>query len=147
MEVPNKIVSGIFSLSMSGGVKDEAAQKRSNLISILADRLAHGTFGGFQGLLERFNNNGMQNQLASWISTRPNEAVSLVQIEQILDSQDINEIAKQAGFDRTETSQELAQLIPQFVDKLTPTGVMPEQDVIEEVLTKIMKFEANTDLL
>ena len=110
---------------------------QGKLITVLLSMLASGKFGGFEGFLKQFNNNGMQNQLASWISTRPNETISSTQVEQALGPDGVQEIAEKAGVDQTQAAQGLADIIPQLVDKMTPTGTMPQQDVISGVLGKM----------
>ena len=107
------------------------------ILPVLLSMLASGKFGGLEGLLKQFNNNGMQNQLTSWVSTRPNETISSTQVEQALGQDTVAEIAQKAGVDQTEAAQGLADVIPQLVDKMTPTGTMPQQDVISDVLGKL----------
>lgn len=110
---------------------------KGQLLKVLLSMLASGKFGGLDGLLNKFNNNGMQNQLASWVSTRPNEPVSAAQVQQALGADTLNEIAQQAGMDQTEAVQGLAEILPQFIDKVTPTGVMPQQDVVSDAIGKL----------
>jgi uncharacterized protein YidB (DUF937 family) len=127
---------GLGGLGQLGGALFGGGGK-GQLLKILLGMLASGKFGGLDGLLNKFNNNGMQNQLASWVSTRPNEPVSPTQVEQALGADTVEEIAQQAGMDRTEAAQGLAEVIPQLVDKSTPTGVMPQPDVLSEAYGKL----------
>lgn len=135
-ENSNSGLGGLGGLGQIGGAILGGGGK-GQLLRILLSMLASGKLGGLDGLLNKFNNNGMQNQLASWVSTQPNEAVSPAQVEQALGSDTVNEIAQQAGMDRTEAAQGLAEVIPQLVDKVTPTGVMPQQDVLSEAMSRL----------
>lgn len=110
---------------------------KGQILKVLLGMLASGKFGGLDGLLNKFNNNGMQNQLASWVSTRPNETVSPAQVEHALGADTVKEIAQQAGIDHTQAAQGLAEVIPQLVDKVTPTGVMPQQDIVSDAIGKL----------
>ena len=110
---------------------------KAQLLKVVLGMLASGKLGGLDGLLNKFNNNGMQNQLASWVSTRPNEPVSPTQVEQALGTDTVNEIAQEAGMDQTQAAQGLAEIIPQLVDKVTPTGVMPQQDIVSDAISKL----------
>jgi len=137
----DQILNSVSSLGLGnqlGGMLGGNARGGSGaILSILMRMLASGKLGGFSGMLDKFNNNGMQNQLASWVSTRPNEPVSATQVEQALGPDTVDEIAREAGVDRTQASQELTQVLPQLIDKMTPTGVMPQQDVISSVFSKL----------
>jgi uncharacterized protein YidB (DUF937 family) len=110
---------------------------KAQLLKVVLGMLASGKLGGLEGMLSKFNNNGMQNQLASWVSTRPNEPVSPTQVEQALGTDTVNEIAQQAGMDQTQAAQGLAEIIPELVDKVTPTGVMPQQDIVADAMSKL----------
>lgn len=129
-------MGGLGGLGQIGGALFGGGGK-AQLMKVLLGMLASGKLGGLDGLLNKFNNNGMQNQLASWVSTQPNEPVSPAQVEQALGTDTVNEIAQQAGMDQTEAAQGLAEIIPQFVDKVTPTGVMPQQDIVSQAIGKL----------
>jgi uncharacterized protein YidB (DUF937 family) len=129
-------LGGLGGLGQIGGALLGGGGK-GQLMQILLSMLASGKLGGLDGLLNKFNNNGMQNQLASWVGTQPNEPVSAAQVEQALGTDTVNEIAQQAGMDQSEAAHGLAEIIPQFVDKVTPTGEMPDQNVISEALSKL----------
>ncbi len=91
--------------------------------------------GGLEGLLERFQANGLADQVASWVGTGHNLPVSAADIQRVLGSEKIGELARRAGVDPNVASQELAQILPQIVDKLTPSGQMPQSDVLNQALS------------
>jgi uncharacterized protein YidB (DUF937 family) len=90
--------------------------------------------GGLAGLLERFKANGLADQVASWVGTGHNLPISAADIQRVLGSEKVAELARSAGVDPHVASQELAQILPQIVDKLTPTGEMPHSDVLGQAL-------------
>jgi uncharacterized protein YidB (DUF937 family) len=133
----NAGMGGLGGLGDVAGAMLGGSGGKGQLLRVLLGMLASGKFGGLDGLLNKFNNNGMQNQLASWVSTRENEPVSPVQVEQALGADTVKEIAQQAGMDQTEAAQGLSEIIPQLVDKVTPTGVMPQQDIVSDAISKL----------
>jgi uncharacterized protein YidB (DUF937 family) len=86
-------------------------------------------FGGLPALLQRLNDSGLNDQLASWIGTGENQPVSGDQIKDALGEDQVQQIAQQAGMDAGHASTGLAQLLPQIIDKLTPDGNVPRDDI------------------
>ncbi|WP_076592554.1 YidB family protein [Herminiimonas arsenitoxidans] len=82
--------------------------------------------GGVQGLLEKLQNGGLGDQVASWIGTGENQPVSADQIKNALGEDNVQQIAQQAGIEPERASAGLAELLPQIIDKLTPNGQVPE---------------------
>lgn len=82
--------------------------------------------GGLQGLLQKFQQGGLGEAAASWISTGQNLPVSADQIKQVLGSGQLNELAGKLGLDPQQLSGQLAQHLPGLVDKLTPNGQLPQ---------------------
>ena len=52
----------------------------------------------------------------------------------------IQEIAQSLGIDASKVSAGLSQILPQVIDKLTPEGNVPGQDVLGEGLASIKKL-------
>jgi uncharacterized protein YidB (DUF937 family) len=92
-------------------------------------------FGGLPALLQRLNDSGLNEQLTSWIGTGENQPVSGDQIKDALGEDQVQQIAQQAGMDAGHASAGLAQLLPQIIDKLTPSGTVPGDDVMAQGLS------------
>jgi len=90
--------------------------------------------GGLGGLIDQFKNKGLGDAISSWISTGENQPVSGEQITNTLGTDTIQKIAQQLGIPDTEVSRNLAALIPQVIDKLTPDGTVPEGSLLEQGL-------------
>lgn len=86
-------------------------------------------FGGLPALLQRLNDSGLHDQVMSWIGTGENQPVSGDQIKDALGDDQVRQIAQQAGMDAGHASTGLAQLLPQIIDKLTPGGNVPSDDI------------------
>ncbi len=90
--------------------------------------------GGLAGLAEKFQNGGLGDVVQSWIGTGQNQPVSADQIQQVLGSDTVKELAAKAGLDPTQAASGLSELLPQLVDKLTPGGQIPEGDLLSQGL-------------
>ena len=90
--------------------------------------------GGLPGLLQKFQDSGLGDQVASWIGHGENQTVSGDQIKDALGSDALGDIARQAGIEPEHASTGLAQLLPQIIDKLTPNGQVPDNDLLQQGL-------------
>jgi len=77
--------------------------------------------------------------MSSWISTGENQPVSGDQIKHALGSDLIQQIAQKLGSSKSEVSGNLATLLPDIIDKLTPTGKLPEGDQLSQGLEMLKK--------
>lgn len=90
--------------------------------------------GGLQGLLQQLQTSGIADQVASWISTGENKPVAGDQIADALGAEQIAQVAQHAGIEPEHVATGLAQLLPQIIDKLTPDGQVPQNDLLEQGL-------------
>lgn len=80
------------------------------------------SLGGLAGLVQAFQKNGLGEIVNSWVSTGQNLPVTPNQVEQGLGSDLLNQLASKVGLSSSATSSQLASLLPDLVDKLTPNG-------------------------
>ncbi|XLZ67985.1 YidB family protein [Massilia sp. SR12] len=88
--------------------------------------------GGLQGLLQQLQAGGLAEQAASWVGTGGNHPVSGEQLEQALGSDNIAQIAQQAGLQPGQASNGLAEMLPKIIDQLTPDGQVPQNELLEQ---------------
>jgi uncharacterized protein YidB (DUF937 family) len=100
-------------------------QRGGSPLLSLAMQLING--GGLNGLLDQFKAGGLGQIADSWVSTGQNLPVSPQQISQVLGAPQLQQLASQFGLSADALPQQLAGLLPQVVDKLTPTGQVPSQ--------------------
>jgi len=81
--------------------------------------------GGIGGLVTQLSQGGLAGEVASWIGTGPNQAVSGGQIAQALGGTSVGRIAQQLGINPQEAGNLLAQVVPHLIDHMTPGGQMP----------------------
>jgi hypothetical protein len=70
---------------------------------------------------------------------RGSQTVSEDQIQHALGGNFIQQIAQQLGSSKSEVSSGLANLLPDIIDKLTPTGKLPEGDQLSQELEMLKK--------
>lgn len=88
--------------------------------------------GGVPALLQKLKDNGLTDQVASWVGTGENQPVSGDQITKALGEDHVQQIARQAGIETEHASTGLAQLLPQIIDKLTPNGTVQQDQLLAQ---------------
>lgn len=83
--------------------------------------------GGLAGLVETFRNKGLGEAVSSWIGTGENKPISGEDITNVLGNEKVQEIASKLGISSSDASSGFAALLPSIIDKLTPSGKLPEE--------------------
>jgi uncharacterized protein YidB (DUF937 family) len=81
--------------------------------------------GGLNGLLKKFQDSGMSEAVGSWIGLGENQKIDASNIMQVLGSDKIQSLAKQFGLDQNNFASQIAGMLPQVIDQLTPDGEVP----------------------
>ncbi len=82
--------------------------------------------GGLAGLVQTLGKSGLADQVASWVGTGANQAVSPEQIGQALGSGPLADLAGKFGIDPAQLSGGLAKYLPEVVNQMTPDGKLPD---------------------
>jgi uncharacterized protein YidB (DUF937 family) len=82
----------------------------------------HG--GDLNQLVGKFEASGLGDKVKSWIGTGPNESIGADDIKRALGPQ-VGQLAAKLGIGEDEAADELAQKLPDAVDKATPNGSIP----------------------
>jgi uncharacterized protein YidB (DUF937 family) len=104
--------------------------KKDDMMSSVMGLL--GGTGGLNGLISQFTSKGLGDVVGSWVSTGKNLPVSQDQIQSVLGSDQIKNIASKLGISTNEVTSQLSNLLPDVVDKLTPDGKVPQGDMISK---------------
>ncbi|MBL8319191.1 MAG: DUF937 domain-containing protein [Burkholderiaceae bacterium] len=97
------------------------------LLNAILGMLANGSAqGGLGGLVSKFQQSGLDDVIASWISSGQNRPISPDQLRGALGDDTLGRLAQQAGLPSNDVLGPLAELLPQVVDRLTPQGQMPQ---------------------
>lgn len=112
---------------MLGGQAQGAGADNPMLQAVMGLLANNGSLGGLGGMVEKFQQGGLGDVVQSWIGTGANQAVSAGQLQQVLGSGVIGDIAAKLGIQPEQAASELSQMLPAVVDKLTPDGQLPAQ--------------------
>jgi len=119
-----KMAMGSGQQSQGGGLAGMALQM---LMNQGGGGSQQGGLGGLLGLLNNAKSSGLGSVVDSWVGTGPNQAIRGDQISSLLGGSAVADLAEQAGVSEAEASTQLADILPGLVDKLTPSGRVPEQ--------------------
>ena len=133
MGVLGEMAKGLLGKALGGG------SSQNPLMDIVMGLITNPQSGGLQGLIQTFKEQGLGDAMSSWISTGENQSVSGDQIQHALGGNFIQQIAQQLGSSKSEVSGGLANLLPDIIDKLTPTGKLPEGDQLLQGLEMLKK--------
>ena len=95
-----------------------------------ADPQAGGLLGGLGGLLEKFQQSGHGEVAKSWVGSGANQPISPGQLSTALGPSIIKTLAEKTGMSEQDVTAQLSNILPGFVDKLTPQGRVPTHDEI-----------------
>jgi uncharacterized protein YidB (DUF937 family) len=129
-----------------GFLEDMAGKGMQSMLSGSSNPLAAGVMqmitsqpGGLSGLVQQFHDKGLGSLVSSWVGTGQNLPISGEQIQHVLGSEQVKELAAKAGISPETASSHLAQLLPQLVDKLTPNGQIPATSSLLESGLSLLK--------
>lgn len=115
-------------LSAAGSLAGQQDQSSNPLVGVIMQLVNNPQTGGLAGLVQSFQSGGMGEIVKSWVSMGQNLPVSAEQIQSALGSDQISNLAAQIGVSPDQMSGQLAQFLPQVIDKLTPDGNVPQGD-------------------
>lgn len=99
--------------------------------------------GGLPGLMQRFEQAGLRDVFASWVSLDENKPLGASQMQQALGADAVAGLAGRLGLDSGMLLPLLSQFLPQVIDRLTPNGRieqdLPGADQLQGVLADVMK--------
>jgi uncharacterized protein YidB (DUF937 family) len=96
--------------------------------------------GGLAKLTSAFQQQGLGNILQSWLGTGANLPISPAQVTQVLGANTVNDLAGKAGVAVPEAASTLASLLPQVIDKISPSGQAPAAGELSSLLGTVGKL-------
>jgi uncharacterized protein YidB (DUF937 family) len=112
-ELENKAVAGMF-----GGSSNPLA---SGLLQMINNQPR-----GLPALLQAFHDKGLGGLASSWVGTGQNLSITSEQVQHVLGSDQVQQLAAKAGMSSDVAGASLAQILPSLIDKLTPNGEIPQ---------------------
>ena len=129
---------GLFD-SVVGALAGGQSGNGNQLLNVVM-QLINSRPGGLGGLVQSFQQGGLGEIVNSWVSTGQNLPVSAEQLQSVLGGGQLQDIAAQLGMSPEQATGGLADLLPQVVDNLTPTGQLPEGgDLLAQGLDMLKK--------
>ncbi|MFE0653855.1 YidB family protein [Streptomyces sp. NPDC059534] len=130
--------------SLLGGGGQSGGSGAGGILGSLIGALASGKGGAgagngtnpLGGLLDMLTKSGLVDQAQSWVATGDNQPVSGAQIAEALPDETLQKVAAEAGVSPQEAADEIAQSLPQAVDKLTPNGSLPQGGSLEDIIRR-----------
>ncbi len=95
--------------------------------------------GGLEGLLAKLQQAGLADKAASWVGTGENLPVSAEELRKALGGGSLADLAGKLGLSQGEALSGLSSMLPTLVDKMTPTGQVPEghEDLVSQALSML----------
>ena len=117
------------------------------LLNAVVGMLAGGGQGGAQGggglasMLGKAQQAGLGDVVTSWIGKGQNMPISPDQLNNVLGSDMVANLAKQLGMSHGDASSQISQMLPDVVDRLTPHGNVPQGGLgnVTDLLGMLMK--------
>jgi uncharacterized protein YidB (DUF937 family) len=126
-------LDGLLSSMVGAG----AQQGQSPLIATALQLIQQN--GGLPGVVSKLQHGGLADQVGSWVGTGANLPVTGSQLQEVLGTGAIGQIAQALGLSHADASAGLAQVLPQLIDRLTPTGQVPADhaDLLNQALSAL----------
>lgn len=114
-------------------------QGQNGVMDLIMSLISNQNGGGLAGLLQQFRAGGLGHLADSWVSTGQNLPISAEQIQSVLGSDAVRGMAARIGIAPDALSSQLAKLLPQAIDKITPDGNLPDQATLQQGLGGLLQ--------
>ena len=117
---------GILDMLTSVMAARAASELDSAVIpAVLSEVLGSGNQGGLSAIVARLEQAGLGEQVKSWIGTGQNLPITADQLQQVLGSDTVKQLAARFNIPVDQMSKVLAQQLPGAVDSASPDGKLP----------------------
>jgi len=119
-------------MSSGGGLGDVLGQ-------VLGGAAGGGSAGGLGSILAQLQRAGFGEQADSWVGRGANRPISPDAMTDIFGPDGLEQISRQAGLSREDTSRGLSELLPEVIDRVTPEGDLPDADVLSNSVADLAR--------
>jgi uncharacterized protein YidB (DUF937 family) len=95
------------------------------LPTVLSEVLGSGGQGGLTAIVAKLQQAGLGDQVKSWIGNGQNLPITAEQLQQVLGSDTVRQLAAKYNIPVDQITQILAQQLPKAVDHASPDGKLP----------------------
>jgi len=128
--------------ALSGGSPGQQQGGQTDLLQAAIGMLAGGAQGGGLGaLVAKFQQGGLGEVANSWVGSGHNLPISAEQLQSVLGSDMVSGLAAKFGLSPGDVSGQLAHMLPQAVDHLTPGGQLPASGGLGDIGAMLSKFQ------
>lgn len=114
------------SLENSPELKSMLGQLGAAVIpAVLGEVMGNGGQGGLSAIVAKLEQAGLGDQVKSWIGNGQNLPITADQLQQVLGSDTVKQLAARFNIPVDQLSQVLAQALPGAVDSASPNGKLP----------------------
>ncbi len=100
--------------------------------SVPTNAPASSVLGGLSDLIGRLTAGGAAPQVNSWVGPGENQPIQPGQLGGALGQNTLNELSQRTGLSQQELLQQLAVVLPQLINSLTPKGRIPTAAELEQ---------------
>ena len=127
----------LASRAMSGGGQKNAPVEMPKLPEAVPEPAENpgSVLDGLGGLIDQFQKKGLGDVIDSWVNRGTNKNVAPDQVSVALGGDVVDQLAKRTGLSRDQVVAELARMLPNVVDKLTPDGRLPTQQELMRLMS------------
>lgn len=118
---------GLFdSLQNSPAFKNALGQLEGAVLpAVLGEVLGSGGQGGLSAIVAKLEQGGFGDQVKSWIGNGQNLPITAQQLQQVLGSDVVRQLAAKYNIPVDQITEILAQQLPNAVDQASPNGKLP----------------------
>jgi uncharacterized protein YidB (DUF937 family) len=117
---------------ITGALSGQNAAGGTDWMGVIGNLINDPQTGGLQGLIQSFKDKGLGGVVSSWIGTGENLPISAEQLTSVLGQGRLQEMTQKVGLPVDGLTEKLTSLLPQLVHQLTPSGSVPEGDLLSE---------------
>jgi uncharacterized protein YidB (DUF937 family) len=125
--------------AMGGGKKEASSPDTAKLPDPLPETQQEASPGsvldGLGGLIDQFQKKGLGDVIDSWVNRGKNKDVAPDQVSVALGGDVVDELSRRTGLSRDQVVTELARMLPNVVDKLTPEGRLPTRQEVMRLMS------------
>jgi uncharacterized protein YidB (DUF937 family) len=124
---------------LSGGQKQarepEAPRLPESMPGSTQEASPGSVLDGLGGLIDQFQKKGLGDVIDSWVNRGTNKNVAPDQVSVALGGDVVDELSRRTGLSKDQVVSELARMLPNVVDKLTPDGRLPTRQEIMRLMS------------
>ena len=113
-------------LSNSPAFKGALGQIEAAVLPVvLSEVMGNGQGGGLSTILAKLQQSGLGPQVSSWLGNGQNMPISADQLKQVLNNDQVKQLAAKFGIPVDQVLDVLAKQLPETVDHASPNGSLP----------------------